>query len=185
MKIQIMKKVFHVIALILLTLPTLAQDVKTSKSTEDLAYLIGEWDVKRTNNPDGDEPIVRYGTLTCKWDMDNQFIFCVYDIERPGKRRGLDYVYLNYNDIYDKYESTWLSSTWPIKSTMQGDFSMVDGQRVLSTTTEFPIANGVMEYVKGQTTITSKDSFHRKLHIRTSEKPEWYYHMIEEIERKK
>ena len=111
-------------------------------------------------------------------------------MQRPGKIRGLDVVYFNYNSIYELYESVWLSSTWPIKGILQGDLTKETDHYVLSTSGEFKIENNVMEYVRDEMkTIKSKEqnvnSFVRKTHIRTSnfEKGVWHHHMTETAQR--
>ncbi len=160
-----------------------AQD--TIKSTNDLAFLVGEWEVLRTYGPQSETPRDMSGTLSCEETMDGTFIHCIYEMERPGKIRGLDVVYFNYNSIYDTYESLWLSSTWPIKVLMQGTLEEGGDNLVLRTSAQFQIENGVTEYVKGElvTNGATMDlgSFTRQTMIRTSEyeEGEWYHHMTE------
>ena len=163
----------------------LAQE--NEKSTEDLNFLTGTWEVERIYNPTGDEPRILIGTLVCKTVMDSTFINCRYEMERPGKIRGLDEVYFNYNAIYDTYESLWLSSTWPIKVLMQGTIEDGEEAKVLATKAEFEIQNQVMEYVSGKLFFDPENtgSFMRETHIRTSEYEEgvWYHHMTEKVKK--
>ncbi len=170
-------------AMIMLT--TLIQAVAAQPAgTSDLSFLIGSWKVNRTYGPDDDEPRLISGTLTCEMALDDQFIECTYDMARPGKIRGLDRVFFNYNEIYDKYESLWLSSTWPIKVLMQGTLTDDTTEIVLKTQAEFEIRDSIIEFVKG-TLLVPKDQagayFERKTLIRTSNDPDdkWRYHMKE------
>ncbi|MEO1048995.1 MAG: DUF1579 family protein [Bacteroidota bacterium] len=166
-----------------------AQAPDESKSTADLSFLIGEWRVTRIYSPDSEGQRILKGTLTCRKALDGQFINCTYDIERPGKVRGLDEVYFNYNSIYGLYESMWLSSTWPVKVLMQGNLEKSAEQMVLKTSAQFPIENDVMEYVQGELTIgteeTKPSSFERKTFIRTSKDEDgvWRHHMTEKAEK--
>ncbi len=159
------------------------------KSTSDLSFLVGEWEVLRTYGPKTDKPRVMHGTLSCEEAMDGNFIHCTYEMERPGKIRGLDVVYFNYNSIYDTYESLWFSSTWPIKVLMQGTLEERRDGLSLRTSAQFQIENGVTEYVKGELMTNSAtmdlSSFTRQTMIRTSEyeEGEWYHHMTEVVTR--
>ena len=160
---------------------------QSEKSTEDLSFLIGEWEVERIYSPNSDEPRTLKGTLVCDYSMDNQFIKCTYEMQRPGKIRGLDVVYFNYNSIYELYESMWLSSTWPIKGIMQGQLNKETDSLTFITKGQFPIQDGIMEYVKGSLVAKNLDgnnkSFFRKTYIRTSKDPEgyWFHHMNEMV----
>jgi len=155
------------------------------KSTKDLSFLIGNWDIVRTYSPNTDKERVMNGTLVCKSALDDQFINCTYEMERPGKVRGVDEVFFNYNRIYKVYESLWLSSTWPIKVLMQGNLEREVENLNLSTKAEFLIENEVMEYVRGELLIgadkANQNSFTRQTYIRTSkmEKDDWLHHMTE------
>lgn len=151
-----------------------------TKSTNDLSFLVGSWEVTRTYSPKEENPRVLKGTLDCSMVMDNQFIKCTYEMERPNKKRGLDEVYFNYNQIYETYESLWLSSTWPIKVLMQGTYEK--STATLKTAAEFMIQDDVMEYVQGELIVSDDaQSFKRQTLIRTSRDPEniWKYHMDE------
>ena len=103
---------------------------------------------------------------------------------RPKRTNARNHVYFNYNPIYQVYESMWVSSTWPIKVLMQGDITEQGNQVIMNTSTNFPIEDGVMEYVKSEMTYPNDDSvdaFQRRTHIRTSkDQPDsWRYHMEE------
>ena len=111
-------------------------------------------------------------------------------MKRPGKIRGLDVVYFNYNSIYELYESVWLSSTWPVKVILQGNLQKESDSHILKTSAQFKIENNVTEYVKDEMkTMISKEqitnSFIRKTHIRTSDFEEgvWHHHMTETAQR--
>lgn len=162
---------------------------QSPKATSDLAFLIGQWEIERTYNPQSDTSRILNGTLSCEWSMDNQFIKCSYVMERLGKISGLDEVYFNYNPIYGKYEHMWLSSTWPIKVLMQGDLTSRGSVLQLNSAAEFPIGNEVLEYVKSELTIDSVEpvSFQRKTHIRTSKNNanNWRHHMTEKARKQK
>ena len=161
----------------------------STRSTQDLDFLLGEWEVTRIYSPDTDKERSMKGRLVCKESLDGKFINCRYEMERPGKIRGVDEVYFNYNQIYELYESMWLSSTWPIKVLMQGTLNQGDENIILETEAEFLIENDVMEYVKGKLIIgaegDARNSFKRKTHIRTSkdEAGYWFHHMTETAER--
>ncbi len=166
-----------------------AQEKTEGKSTQDLSFLIGKWNIMRVYSPESDSERTMKGELVCEESLDGQFIKCRYEMERPGKIRALDVVYFNYNHIYGLYESIWLSSTWPIKGIMQIALQKNENNYTLNTTGQFKIENDVMEYVKGSLVAPSKDgninSFVRKTNIRTSEYEEgvWHYHMIETAKR--
>ena len=162
-----------------------AQSSNQSKSIEDLSFLLGKWKVTRTYSPLSDMPRILTGTLIGTLALDEQFIKCTYEMERPGKIRALDEVYFNYNKIYDTYESLWLSSTWPIKVLMQGQLNQIADSLVLSTSAEFLIKDNITEYVKDKL-IVRRDSngvisFYRNTFIRTSKDPKdkWVHHMHE------
>lgn len=169
----------------------LGQTEEGPKSTADFSFLLGDWTVTRTNNPNGDKPRVLKGTLKCSWGLDEQFVQCTYDMERPGKVRGLDVVYFNYNQIYDQYESLWLSSTWPIKVLLQGTLEKSNYGITLRTKAEFPIQNNLTEYVKDEMVVTNpksdNTSIERKTYIRTSNDPDdqWTHHMTEALSKTK
>lgn len=192
-----MKKIFssHSSFLILLLLcainiPLSAQQFDEPKSTEELSFLNGKWNIVRIYSPDSDNERVLKGTLICEESLDGQFIKCTYEMKRPGKIRGLDVVYFNYNSIYKLYESVWLSSTWPIKGILQGNLQKGTDHYILSTSGQFKIENNMIEYVRDEMkTIKSKEqnlnSFVRKTHIRTSnfEEGVWHHHMTETAQR--
>ncbi|MGX1929053.1 DUF1579 family protein [Flagellimonas sp. 2504JD4-2] len=161
-----------------------AQNGNDPNSTSDLSFLIGDWEVTRTNRPMSDSPRILKGTLSCKQVMDSTFIVCTYDFERPGKIRALDKVYFNYNAIYKTYESLWLSSTWPIKVLLQGQFDMSKENPILTTSAQFPIQDSITEFVQDVLTLETQHentSFYRKTLIRTNKDPEgkWTHHMDE------
>ena len=169
---------------------SVAQPSEDIKSTNDLSFLLGTWDIARTYGPDSDEERVLMGTLVCEGALDDQFIKCTYEMERAGKIRGLDVVYYNYNSIYKLYESVWLSSTWPIKGILQGNLDRNIDQHTLRTSGQFKIENDITEYVKDEliAPVVNLDlnSFTRHTHIRTSEYEEgvWYHHMIEHAKKR-
>ena len=162
-----------------------AQQTEDNKSTQDLSFLIGEWEIKRIYGPGSDNEREYFGTLVCEESLDGQFIKCTYDMKRPGKTRGLDVVYFNYNHIYGYYESVWLASTWPIKGIMQLELSSDPNYSTLNSKGQFRIENDIMEYVKGEMKFeksgSEMNSFKRETMIRTSEYEEgvWYHHMTE------
>ena len=167
-------------------LPAIAQQTTADKSTHDLSFLIGRWDITRTYRPNSDDKRVLEGRLSCEIVMDSTFINCRYEMERPAQIRSIDEVYFNYNPIYDTYESLWLSSTWPIKVLMQGTLEHNGGKHMLKTEASFEIANKIMEFVRDELVITSDGAtFSRQTHIRTSEyaKGEWLHHMTETAKR--
>lgn len=175
--------------LMFLSVETYAQKTNILKSTKDLSFLVGKWNVTRTYSPAGEKPRVLKGTLSCEWTIDKTFIKCIFNMERPGRTRALDVVYFNYNRIYKQYEHLWLSSTWPVKVLMQGDMTENAKGIVLKSTAMFSIGKGITEYVKGELITKGKrasvKSFQRKTYIRTSrdKKGVWCYHMIEEAKR--
>ncbi len=167
-----------------------AQTPDSVKSTRDLEILVGTWQIERINDPRGQSPKSTQGTLTCQYALDKKFIHCRYEMQRPGKIRGLDEVYFNYNGIYNQYESMWLSSTWPVKVLLQGELIMQANQQILNTKASFPIDGGRMEYVRDEMTLkiekSSVGSFQRETFIRTSDDAEgvWKHHMTEIAKRK-
>lgn len=152
---------------------------QSSKSTVDLSFLIGEWTYTQVYNPGKEDERELTGSLSCQWALDSTFIECAIDLERPGKSRAFVNVFYNYNTIYGAYESVWLSSTWPIKVIMHGDLS--DDGTVLTMQSEFPIEEGIIEYVKDEMIVqypgSDSLSFFRKVFISTSENTEWRHHM--------
>lgn len=171
------------------TLLGFSQESEASKSTDDLSFLVGQWDVVRTYSPNTEKERVLKGTLVCEAALDDRFINCRYEMERPGKIRGVDEVFFNYNTIYERYESFWLSSTWPIKVLMQGSLERQAKELVLHTQAEFLIENQVTEYVKDELRIgadkAKQNTFIRQTHIRTSKMAadEWLHHMTEMVTR--
>ena len=195
-KIIAMKKIIQINKALLILVflygsnPSLiAQQSDESKSTRELSFLIGKWNVVRIYSPNSDNRRVLDGTLICKEALDGKFINCTYEINRPEKIRGLDEVYFNYNSIYNMYESIWLSSTWPIKVLMQGTLQKNAGNIILSTSAQFQIENNITEYVKDELIIGTEESnlnsFTRKTFIRTSnfEEGAWRHHMTETAKR--
>ncbi|WP_190808495.1 DUF1579 family protein [Flagellimonas sp. S3867] len=167
------------------TTSLIAQQPNETRSTKDLSFLIGKWNVERIYNPNNDNERILDGTLICEESLDGKFIKCRYEINRPEKIRGLDEVFFNYNPIYNMYESIWMSSTWPIKVLMQGTLQHNTDNIILNTTAHFQIENSVTEYVKDELIIGTKgedlNSFTRKTYIRTSEyeDDDWHHHMTE------
>lgn len=163
--------------LLFLPLSLFSQEAKSNQ--ERLSFLVGTWEIERTYSP-GSAPRKLEGILTCKLTLDSTYIECLYEIDRPQKKRGLDQVFFNYNPIYEKYESLWLSSTWPIKVTMQGEHQ----HNSFLFEAQFPIQEGIMEYVKSEWTLELNQAipaFSRKTHIRTSRDGpnDWFHHMDE------
>lgn len=156
------------------------------RSTNDLSFLIGDWNYSQTYNPGEEDARTLTGNLTCKWSLDSTFIKCNYQMNRPGKRRALLTTYYNYNSITDNYESLWLSSTWPVKVLMKGELSE-DGM-VLKTNAEFLIEDGITEFVKDELYVknygTDSLSFFRKTYIQTSKEKVWRHHMNDEAIKK-
>ncbi|GEM_PF-2964717 len=160
---------------------------QTQSSTQDLEFLIGEWDVTQTYRPGTDSSRLLNGRLTCEYDLDEQFVRCNYTMERPGKSDAINEVYFNYNSIYDQYESLWLSSTWPIKVLLQGELKKDDQALQLNTEASFHIENNLIEYVRDELVTELRSSkveyFKRETYIRTSEEDDWFHHMTEEARR--
>lgn len=155
-----------------------------SPSTSDLSFLIGQWEVERIYSPTTPDERILNGTLSCVWSLDSTFIECTYEIPRPGKKRGLDRVFFNYNSIHDTYESTWLSSTWPIKVIMNGGKESQGESTSFLYTAEFLIQDNLTEFVKSEWSVpANSSSFTRKTLIRTSADPEdqWFHHMTENV----
>ncbi|WP_222984779.1 hypothetical protein [Flagellimonas meishanensis] len=92
----------------------------------------------------------------------------------------LDIVYFNFNDIYGKHESLWLSSTWPIKVLMQGDIDFKGAELWYTSKAQFQIADTVMEYVQSILRMNlNKGHFVRNTDIKTSRDAIWHLHMLE------
>lgn len=169
----------------------LAQQAASPESTDDLSFLVGDWEVERIYSPEADNRRSYKGTLSCKKVLDEQFIQCQYVFERPGKTRGLDLVLFNFNHIYGHFESVWFSSTWPIKTVMKGQLTNHADGLTFETSTKFKIENGVTEYVKGELVAkksnTDSTRFTRKTYIRTSadQADSWRYHMLETARKRK
>lgn len=136
-----------------------------------------------TYNPKQEDERILSGTINCESVLSNQYIKCIYNFERPGKLNSINDVYYNYNSIYDLYESIWMSSTWPVKVLLQGDLRVTDDSVVLSTNAEFPIGEGVNEYVKDVLVFdpSSQNNYYRDTYIRTSKDTAdiWRHHSRE------
>ena len=63
-----MRKQFLSCALIFFAIPLFSQ---LEKSTEDLDFLLGQWQVKRTYSPNTQNERRYEGTLSCAWAMDS------------------------------------------------------------------------------------------------------------------
>ena len=102
----------------------------------------------------------------------------------PERWLRLNDVYFNYNALAEKYESLWFSSTWPVKVLLSGDVQEKSDSIFLETFAEFPIEDGLTEYVR-DVLIMKKgtDSFSRKTYIRTSNDTDWKYHSLEKANR--
>lgn len=165
----------------------LFSEVGAQKRTEDLSFLLGKWNVERIYYPETENPNIMNGTMECELAGNNAFIKCEYEMERLDRPNATDIVYYNYNKIYHKYESLWLSSTWPIKVLLQGDLTTADNGTLLNTTASFLIENGITEYVMDKLLLTKDDPkiFVRKTYVRTSvdENEKFTYHMLEKTRR--
>ncbi len=160
-----------------------AQDVQP-KLNHDLSFLSGEWLMSMTYSPESDNPRTLKGNMICQWAMDSSFIKCEYQLKREGRKDALNDVYFNYNQISDQYESMWMSSTWPVKVLLKGDLEKGEDSIRLTTFAEFPIENGLTEFVKDKLVIAKgSDNFYRKTYIRTSEENEWRFHSLEKATR--
>ncbi|NKB90478.1 MAG: hypothetical protein GKS06_19905 [Acidobacteria bacterium] len=171
----------HVLLATLFLVPGTPETIQ-QPSTADLFFLLGDWEVERINSPGLPEERRRHGTLSCRETLDAQYIRCQYVIPRIDALPSRDDVYFNYNPIYERFESLWLSSTWPIKVLMHGSVTVEADTVVLRHSAEFPIENGVMEFVRGELHYdATTDSFERRTHIRTSEYApgDWRHHMTE------
>nr|WP_288935157.1 DUF1579 family protein [uncultured Allomuricauda sp.] len=182
-KMYLVSRYFLIIIVLTYSWLGLAQQTGETKSTKELSFLLGKWTVERIYRPENDAPRILQGTLECQLLMDGQFIQCTYEMQRSNKNRALDVVYYNYNSIHNKYESMWLSSTWPIKVLMQGDLITKEKHLQLKTYSKFLIDNDIIEYVQDELIISKNKpkSLQRKTYIRTSEDSEgsWKYHMLE------
>ena len=162
-----------------------AQKDSPRKETENLSFLLGKWRVERIYNPESGNPRVLKGTLDCQYVANGAFIMCEYNMERPNKPNALDIVYFNHNNIHKRYESLWLSSTWPIKVLLQGELIKEKNLLTLKTAASFLIENNVTEYVRDEMVWKKGNprTFMRKTHVSTSKNEKWFYHMLEETER--
>lgn len=164
---------------------TIGQSLDSTKSTHDLSFLTGEWIMKMTYNPESKEPKTLEGAMCCEWVMDSTYIKCEYALERQDKKNALNDVYFNYSAISEKYESMWMSSTWPVKVLLAGDIRNEKDTIRLETCAEFSIGNGIIEHVRDVLTIKiGAVNFNRKTYIKTSEETEWKYHSLEEASQK-
>lgn len=164
----------------------IAQSANSEKSTKDLSFLIGSWEVERIYNPEGSSPRTLKGSCSCNYEVGEQFIKCVYDIARPDKSNALDIVYFNYNEIYDLYENLWFSSTWPIKVLMDGELKTIGDQFFYNTKASFLIENDVEEFVRSNWEIFKSEEekyILRKTYIKTSKdnSSDWKFHMFEKL----
>lgn len=185
---MILKKPFavtFVVAAIFVGSELPAQTEDSGYSTQDLSFLVGSWSVRRVYSPGSDRERDIEGTLDCREALSGTYVFCRYEFARANARPVIDDVYYNHNPIYDRFESVWMSATWPIKVIMAGNLDTNDSVSVLKTSAEFPIENGVVEYVRGKLSVSREApapaSFTRNTHIRTSDYEEgvWHHHMIE------
>ncbi len=161
-----------------------AANAETAPATADLEFLLGDWEVVRTYQPGVDAERDHEGSLNCEAAVEGQFIKCVYHFERRDKPAIHDEVFFNYNPIYGVYESVWLSATWSIKTTMSSTPEQDSATMVWNS--EFPIEDGVTEWVRSEWTIAAEGEFSRRLFIRTSRDPEaeWTHWMDEHSTRK-
>ena len=178
-----MKRFPFFLALGLIHILSIAQDSNT-KSTDDLSFLNGQWLMNMTYSPNSDKPRILDGTMICEWVMDSSYIKCKYALSREGKKDALNDVYFNYNQISDKYESMWMSSTWPVKVLLKGDLENDGDTLRLTTLAEFLIENDLTEYVKDVLVMAKgADSFYRKTFIKTSAENDWRFHTLEQATR--
>ncbi len=154
----------------------------TQPSTKDLMFLIGQWDVERRYEPGSDRERVADGTLSCESVLDNAYIRCRYKLTADDRPPINEVVYLNFNGIYGRYESLWISASWPIKNTMSAEPASIPG--TLFWTSEFLIEDGVTERVKTQWEIGS-DAIERRVEIQTSQNPtnSWLFWLQETLVR--
>ena len=153
------------------------------RSTADLSFLLGTWDVQWTYSPNTEDERSVSGSLECKNALNNLHIFCEYRFAREDAPPIIEHVYFSYNPIYEQYESIWISATWPIKVLMSGELAKANGQTYLDTNAEFRIANGVLEQVRSrlwfESTTSTVEEFSRETFIRTSDldTEAWIHHM--------
>ena len=163
---------------------------ESGRSTRELSFLVGSWSVHRVYGPGSDREREIQGSLDCTEVLGDTYVFCRYEFRRDNDRPVIDDVYFNYNPIYDRFESVWMSATWPIKVILAGSLDGNDSTKTLKTAAEFSIENDVVEYVRDELSYSADEplpaSFTRNTHIRTSEYEEgvWHHHMIETAARK-
>ncbi|WP_218058544.1 hypothetical protein, partial [Allomuricauda sp. CP2A] len=63
------------------------------KTTEDLSFLLGKWNIERIYNPKTENPSMIKRTLDCEYNM-----------ELHGRANAMDIIYFNHNNIYNEYE---------------------------------------------------------------------------------
>ncbi|NAY93019.1 hypothetical protein GTQ34_13930 [Muricauda sp. JGD-17] len=157
-----------------------AQKDSVIGSTKDFSFLIGEWNVERIYGPKTENPRNLKGTLKCEYAANEQFVKCTYNFKRPNKSNAMDIVYLNFNGIYRRHESLWISSAWPIKVLMQGNIDFMEEELIHTSKAQFQITDTVTEYV--QSTLRMKlykALFVRDTDIKTSKDSVWHFHLRE------
>ncbi len=168
--------------------PARADD--SGRSTRELSFLVGSWTVQRVYSPGSDRERKIQGSLDCADVLSGTYVFCRYEFTPDDARPIIDDVYYNYNPIYERFESVWMSATWPIKVILAGSLGADDSVSTLKTAAEFAIENDVIEYVRDELSFGANEpvaaSFMRNTHIRTSEYEDgvWHHHMIETAARK-
>ena len=169
-------------------IPARADDAE--RSTRELSFLVGSWTVRRVYGPGSDREREIQGSLDCTETLSGTYVFCKYEFIRDDARPVIDDVYFNYNPIYDRFESVWMSATWPIKVILAGSLDTEGSISTLNTAAEFSIEDDVTEYVRDELSFRVEEpvpaGFTRNTHIRTSEYEEgaWRHHMIETATRK-
>ncbi|MEL7045310.1 MAG: hypothetical protein AAGL66_09865 [Pseudomonadota bacterium] len=151
-------------------------------STRDLMFLLGHWDVERRWEPGSDRERIAQGTLSCESVLDDAYIRCRYSLTADDRPPINEVVYLNFNGIYGRYESLWISASWPIKNTMSATPAAIPG--TLRWTSEFLIENGVTERVQTLWNI-DRNTVERRVEIQTSQDPAnfWLFWLQERLVR--
>jgi len=146
----------------------------------DLHFFVGRWSVEREYVSTPHRPAL-FGYLTCQEALRGAYVHCRYELTNDETVIEEE-VYFNFNSIYDRYEALWLSPTWPIKVIMGGS---IQGSEFRALA-EFPIEDGVVEYVRSQHRWAGDNAFEYDVAIRTSADPEgtgWRQHMVERATR--
>jgi hypothetical protein len=149
-------------------------------STNDFNWLVGTWNVERDYLPNTDQHREMNGTISCDLAVSDAYYRCDYHLSSANRAPAHEVVYLNYNAIYGRYETLWISAGWPIKNTM----SAIPGPstRELVWTSSFLIENGVTESVESQWSVLQDGNLQRRTLIRTSnDEPDTWLHWMTEV----